>query len=206
MNDSTKRKNKNSSKRLVWLSCFCLILLISLTIIASYSNMKKYYFIEKDGALEIWQGRFAPMAKKRLLTLPGIQVPAALKPVYTWDEVCPLAFQYYVNKADTISEVPGIPDFDGIKSYLNKALTFAVTPEQRNIALSRLYGIDIMILLYKADINASRGSLTDLATALSYLQKARSLDINGYHTDIINQKIEWTQSKMKDQQKQNTTP
>lgn len=172
----------------------CLIVLTLLIIYASNINSNKYYLEEKDGALEIRQGKFAPMGTKRLMTLPGVAVPETLKSAYTWTEICPMVFRYYLNKADTISEVPGVPDFDGIKSYLNKALTYAVTEDQRNTALSRLYGIDIMILLYKADVNVSKGTLADLNAALSHLKQADSLDLNNRYGPIIHQKIESIQT------------
>lgn len=199
--DNLKQKKEvNHLMRTLSIFFSCIIILMSLTIFASYLNMKKYYLIEKDGALEIWQGRFAPLSKRLLLNLPGIQPPENAKTVYTMNEVYPLAFQYYISKADTISEVPGVPDFDGIKSYLNKALTFAVNESQRKTVLSRLYGIDIMILLYKADVSVSKGTAKDLSTALSYLQQAESLDLNGHHTDIINQKAEGITSLIEQQQ------
>jgi len=175
----------------------CLILFTLLTIFASYTNMKHYYVTEKDGAVEIWQGRFAPKGKKRLMTFPGVDSPAKLKPVYSWNDICPLAFRYYLNKADTISEVPGVPDFDGIQYYLSKALAFATTEEQRKMVISRRFAIDIMILVYKADISMSKGTLKDLTSALSYLQQAKALDLNGHHTDAINQRIDSLQLKMK---------
>ena len=203
MNFLTKQKNHAIRTALVLF--ICVIVLMMLAVFASNSNTKKYYLAERDGALEIWQGRFAPAAKKQLLTLPGIQLPAPHKPVYTRDEVYPLAFHYYINKADMILEVPGVPDFEAIKSYLNKALAFAVTDEQQKCALSRLYGIDIMILLYKTDVSTSKGTITDLKAALSYLQQAKALDISGQHTHIINPKLESINSSIKQLQEKDSS-
>jgi len=195
-----KQNHTHPQVRPVLILFSCLILLMLITVLASYSNTKKYYVAEKDGALEIWQGRFAPLTKKQLLTLPGVQLAKPHKPVYNRNEVYLLAYQYYIQKADTILEVPGIPDFDGIKSYMNKAMSFAVTDEQFKTALSRLNGIDIMILLYKSDVSAGKGSLSDLKTALSYLEQARSKDIDGQHTHILLQKMEVITSLIKAKQ------
>ena len=69
-----------------------------------------------------------------------------------------LAFKYYVSKADALMEVPGMPDFVGIKSYLNRALFFATTKSLRQTAEARINQIDRMILFYKADVAATKGT------------------------------------------------
>ena len=167
---------------------FGLVILLLPVIIASHFNTKKFYLRASDGAIEIWQGRFAPTTRKHLLTLPGIKAPASTKPVYTRAEVYPFAFQYYTNKAGAVLEVPGMPDFDGIKSYLNQALTYAITDEHRRAVISRVTGIDILVLIYRADVSAGKGTLAALETALDYLHQADKLDLDNQQSDIIHQK------------------
>ena len=83
-------------------------ILIGLVIHASYRNADKYYLIFAAGALEIWQGTFSPSGKKRILIMPGVQKPGDIKTVYTKEAVYPLAFNFYVSKADArLGEVAG---------------------------------------------------------------------------------------------------
>jgi len=172
------------------------VILAALVIYSSFSNMKNYYIKPTDGAVEIWQGRFAPMSQKLLVTLPGAQAPQSIKDVYSKEEVFPLIFNYYINKADAILDIPGMPDFDGIKFYLNKAISFGITDDLRKKAYTRLNNIDMMILQYKADVAASKETIDGFKTALEYLNKAALLDLNADQSKLINQKIESLTAKI----------
>jgi len=172
------------------------VILAALVIYSSFSNMKNYYIKPTDGAVEIWQGRFAPMSQKLLVTLPGAQAPQSIKDVYSKEEVFPLIFNYYINKADAILDIPGMPDFDGIKFYLNKAISFGITDDLRKKAYARLNSIDMMILQYKADVAASKETIDGFKTALEYLNKAALLDLNADQSKLINQKIESLTAKI----------
>jgi hypothetical protein len=153
-------------------------------------NKTKYYVNAKQGALEIWQGRFAPMGEELLITLPGVQLPETTKAVYLKKDVFPIIFNYYVEKADTLLEVPGLPDFEGIKSYLNRALSYAVTSASTEAAFNRLNNIELMILFYKADVAAGKATLSGLKDAKHYLDQAAGLSSNDLQADIITQKID----------------
>jgi hypothetical protein len=153
-------------------------------------NKTKYYMDAKQGALEIRQGRFAPMGEELLMTLPGVQLPETIKDVYSKKDVFPVIFNYYVEKADTLLEVPGMPDFEGIKSYLNKALSYAVTSASIEAANNRLINIELMIFFYKADVSAGKATLSGLKDAKHYLDQAAALSINDLQADMINQKID----------------
>ena len=83
-----------------------------------------------DGAVEIWKGKFAPMSQELFIILPGAEAPQSIKDVYLKKEAFPLIFNYYVNKADALLDLPGMPDFDGIKFYLNKAVAFGTTEKK----------------------------------------------------------------------------
>ena len=102
------------------------VLLIALIVGSSMINQGKYYIQSTDGALKIFQGSFAPMGEKLLISLPGVQAPEKAKDVYSKTDVYPLIFNYYVEKADTLLKVPGLPDFEGIKKYINKARPYAI--------------------------------------------------------------------------------
>ena len=164
--------------------------LIALVIGTSMMNKNKFYIHATDGALEIWQGRFAPMGEACLISLPGVQPPETIKDIYSKAEAFPLIFNYYVEKADTLLTVPGLPDFDGIKTYLNKALAYATTPAANEAVFSRLNNIELMILLYKADVSASKPTLSDLNQAKGFLSEAARLGIDDLKVNLIHQKMD----------------
>jgi hypothetical protein len=178
--------------RKIWLwglGGFIFFILTGLVIRASYHNLDRYYLRSAAGAVEIWQGTFSPTGKKRILIMPGVQMPAEIKKMYTKKEVFPLAFNFYTKKADALMEVPGMPDFIGIKSYLNRALSFATTAELQQIANARINQIDRMILVYKADVAATKGTRAGLEAALNYLNQAAELNPDDIEAEIINKKI-----------------
>jgi hypothetical protein len=161
---------------------------MGLVIRESYHNTAKYYLKSAAGAVEIWQGTFSPGGEKRILIMPGVQLPVEIKDVYAKQDVYPLAFKFYVSKADAIMEVPGMPDFVGIKSYLNRALSFATTEELHQTAHARINQIDRVILLYKADVAAIKGTRSGLETALDYLEQAARLNPDEIETELIKKK------------------
>jgi len=171
-------------------------ILMALVIGTSMINKNKFYIHATDGALEIWQGRFAPMGEACLISLPGVQPPETIKDIYSKSEAFPLIFNFYVDKADTLLAVPGLPDFEGIKRYLNKALAYATTPVANEAVFSRLNNIELMILLYKADVSASKPTLSDLKQAKGYLSEAERLDIDDLKIDLIHQKMKVVDQQM----------
>ena len=165
-----------------------IVTLMGLVVHASYRNADKYYLNFAAGALEIWQGTFSPGGKKRILIMPGVQKPTDIQAVYTKKMVFPLAFNFYISKADALMAVKGMPDFVGIKSYLNRALSFAITDEHRQTAHARIDQIDRMILLYKADVAATKGTRSGLEAALDYLDQAAALNPDEIETELIKKK------------------
>jgi len=166
------------------------VLLIALIIAASAMNSNKYYIKPSDGTVEIWQGRFSPMGEELLIILSGVQPPETIQDVYSQADVYPLISNYYVEKADTLLQVPGMPDFEGIRAYLNTAMSYATTAEVSQIAQARLNDIDLMILMYKADVAESKGSVADLEEAKGYLAEAAELDIDDLEFELIEQKVD----------------
>lgn len=162
--------------------------LLVLVIGASVANNGRYYLRNADGAVEIWQGQFAPKGQKLLIALPGAQAPEAVADVYAREDVFPLIFNYYIDRADAVLDVPGSPDFDAVKGYLQTALAYATTQALRNDARGRLDRIDLLILLYKAQAAESRGTVDSLRNALDLLQAAA-----GYASEAQRPEIEQRQ-------------
>jgi hypothetical protein len=182
----------NISKKLLLfgIAGFTFLILMGLVIHTSFYNTSHYYLKSAAGAVEIWQGTFSPGGKKRILIMPGVQIPPKIKDVYTKAEVYPLAFNFYVSKADALMEVPGMPDFVGIKSYLNRALFFATTQNLRQTAEARINQIDRMILFYKADVATTKGTRAGLEAALGYLDEVGKLNPDDIEAELIKKKKE----------------
>jgi hypothetical protein len=173
---------------------FILIIIIAgllfITIMTSHSNRNNYYVRYKAGAVEISKGRFSPLGKELFLIMPGAQLPSPEKKIYSREEIFPYITKYYIDKADSVLDVPGLPDFDGIRTYLNKSLSFAITPELQKEASMRLDRIDRMVLIYKADIAINKDNIPELKAALEYLNRASSLGPDSIESELIRQKIE----------------
>ena len=178
-----------SKKRVLFgLTAIIFMILMGLVIRTSVDNTKKYYLNPAAGAVELWKGTFSPGGKKRILIMPGVQIPQKIKEVYAREEVYPMAFNFYVSKADALMEVPGMPDFVGIKSYLNRALSFATTEQLSQSARVRINQIDRMILFYKADVAATKGTRIGFETALKHLDQAAELNPDEIETELIKKK------------------
>lgn len=182
------------------------ILVVALLVLASLSNHNKFYLKFESGAVEIWQGRYAPLGKDRILILPGAQAPVSLKAKYSKIEINVVIFNYYIERADILLEAPDMPDFTGIRNYLTTALSYAVSAEMRKAAKSRLDTIDMMLLLYKADVAASKGTLAEFEKALAFLNKAAALDLDTSQSDLIKKKIESVKELRAAVQDQNAHP
>jgi hypothetical protein len=177
------------------------VLLIAIILKVSAINQSHYYLKPTKAGVEIWQGIFAPLGEDRLILLPGAEKPEFIQAVYSKPEVYPLIFNYYVKKADELLEKPGMPDFEGIKINLDKALPYAATEKLRTVAKARRNNIDVMILFYKTEVAVSKETIPDYEAALEYLTEAQALDVDGSKTDLIKQKtksINASLSKLKE--------
>ncbi len=181
-------KSKVKTILLFSIAGFIFIILMGLVVRTSVYNRDKYYLKSAAGAVELWQGTFSPGGKKRILIMPGVHIPQKIKEVYAKEEVYPMAFNFYVSKADALMEVPGMPEFVGIKSYLNRVLSFATTEDLRQTAHRRINQIDRMILFYKADVAATKGTRSGLEAALGYLDQVAKLDPDDIETELIKRK------------------
>jgi hypothetical protein len=98
-------------------------------------------------------------------------------------------FQYFIDKADALLDVPGIPDFEGIKATLKTALGYGSTNDLRAVAYARLDNIDRLILTYKADVAASKETVDGLKSAIGFLKDADKLTKDEALAGVIAQTI-----------------
>lgn len=174
----------------------CLVFLLILILIASASNVNNYYLYYRDAAVEVWKGRFSPNGKERVIMMPGMPAPDSIKEVYSREEVFPIISRFYISKANALLDVPGKPDYDEIKNYLYKALSYATTDTLRETVHARLNSIDVMMLIYKADVAAGRRTLSGFEEALEYLSRASSLDPGVTEKNLIHKRIRSVQEGM----------
>jgi hypothetical protein len=162
--------------------------IILLLVGASLKNSSKYYIETKADAIEIWRGRFSPTGKERVVLLHGISAPQDADTVYTRNHVYPLAFNYYLDKADALLDVPGPPDYEAIKAYLFKADPFAINEEMKDNIRSRLNGIELVTLFYKIDVAIRQGTKDSLKQAAQMTRAAGRLTANATQSQLIAQK------------------
>ena len=173
-------------------------LLILLIISASYMNKKKFYIKPVNGAIEVWQGNFAPKGTSLLVSLPGKKLNAPVKEVYTRQEVYPLVFNYYKDKAITMMDVKGVPDFEAVKFYLEQALCYNSTAKEKADVNYRINNIDYMVMMSKADAAMSKKTVASYETALQYLGQAAKLDLEDFQEEQIKKKAELAKTTLKE--------
>jgi hypothetical protein len=162
-----------------------LAVLMLIIIGTSFSNRGMFYLKDVDDGIQVWRGKFAPIGKEAVLHLEGMEMPSPVQDVYSKEEVYPMAFRYFQGKADRLLNDPGGPDFSKIKGYLHQAASYAPTGALRNGVQSRLKGIDFVVLLHRADIALTKGTLPDLRAARGYLDKAASYASSPYQREQL---------------------
>jgi hypothetical protein len=200
--DTAKPSDTSSRPMQIGIGVFALLIL--LIIGSSYLNQQHYYIKPIDGAIEIWQGKFAPKGSSLLISLPGEKHKAPVKQVYSQKDVFPLIYDYYRDKAATLMEVKGMPDFETEKAYLKKALCYSSTSQEKAAVTARINSIDLMVLMSKADATISRDTVDSLETALQHLGQAAKLDLEDFQEEQVKRKTELTQKLLKEQKQQET--
>ena len=157
---------------------------------ASFKNSAKYFITSRGAAVVIEKGNFSPTGKSLFVVLHGFQLAdEPTKETYRRNEIFPIIFGYYLNKADTLLEVAGLPDYKAINADLEKAERYALTREMRDAVQNRTSYIQRMTLLYKAEVDASKKDIESLESALKRLKQVKSLTNDPAQLDAITQKI-----------------
>lgn len=193
----SKIEEAKKKKNIYAIAALVIVILLPL-LMMSVSNSGKYYLKESKGAVEIWKGAFAPVGKDLLLVLHGTDAPEPIKDVYTAEDVYPLAFGYYLKKSEHMIKTPGVPDFEALKSELMAAECYATTKDERRLIEERIDTIDMMVLLYKADVMIERGSLDDLKIAKKYIKKATKLDAGEADINMAKERYRSIKQMIKD--------
>jgi colicin import membrane protein len=192
----TSTSTDDPMNRMIKMAVAAAAAIVLLILAISYNNSLKYYIYPKDDAIEIWKGEFSPKGKAFFMVLHGVPAVEPAKAVYTQKDVFPLVFTYFIDKADTLLEVPGLPDFEGIKTYLHKAQGYAIGQEMHTAVTTRLNNIERMTLLYKADVAISKDNEDALQSAIGLLKKAATLTPSPAQANEIAQKIEQARARL----------
>jgi hypothetical protein len=187
----TKTEVSDPMDRMLKFVAAGVVFILLLLIVYSFNNKKNYYIKPDKDGIEIWQGRFAPMGEELLARLEGVAPPENIKDVYKAEEVLPVAFAYFVDKADNLLNAKGTPDLHAIRNTLEKALSFALTNNDREKVYYRLDSMEKHVLQYRANVAASRGTPQDIGIAINLLSDALKLDMDEQQKSMIQSRIEY---------------
>jgi hypothetical protein len=162
-----------------------LALLLVIIVGASFSNKGKFYLQNAEGAVQVWRGKFAPSGTEMIVSLDGIKIPEPIRDVYSEKEIYTVVSNYFQKKADAALNEPGGPDFAKVNRYLRQATVYAPTKEMQQLAKVRLNGMKFLVLLHNADVALTRGGLSDLQAAKTYLEKAGSFASMDYQRELL---------------------
>jgi colicin import membrane protein len=166
-----------------------LIAVVILIVVASYRNSARYYLVAGDNAVEIWQGQFSPTGKHFFGVLHNYQLAEPAKSHYSKQDIFPVIFNYYLEKADALLETQNPPDFRSITEYLTDAKAYALNGKMAAAISSRLNTIERMTLLYKADVAIAQGTKASLDAAADYISRARATTTDAVQLQILDDKL-----------------
>jgi len=162
-----------------------LALLIAIIVGTSFSNRSKFYLQEFDSGVEVWRGKFAPSGMELVYKLDGVKVPNPLRESYSKKEISPILFDFFLDKADTVLNVPAGPDIPKMKAHLRQAGDFAPSQAFQNQIERRLKSIDFIVAFHKADVALSKGKASDLRAAKSSLTRAYASATTDYQRELV---------------------
>jgi hypothetical protein len=186
---TTEPKPADSGWRNFKIGIGAVLALFLLILWGSLNNSGKYFVTSKKGAIEIWQGTFSPTGKQFIAVLHGVEPAGDVKPYYSKEEIFPILYNYYVGKADALLDVSGLPDYKSISDYLRHAQAYARTDDMRAAVQNRMDNIQRLSLMYKADIDMSKGTIPSLQSAVQTLKEVQRLTTEPSQLETLNRKI-----------------
>lgn len=175
-----QKKGSDPMERSMRFLAACAIILFAIIVGVSFSNASKYYLKSTDDGLEIWKGSFAPMGDERVVRLRGVAAPASMQGVYDKEQVMPIVFNYYMDKAEDVLYEEGVADQEKVRRYIDKALEYADARNAKR-AFAMQKNLRILSLMTMADVAATKGTPEGYEKAVGYLEQAAAIDGN----DII---------------------
>jgi transposase-like protein len=168
-----------------------LVLVIAILFLASMSNLNKFYFRQNNQMVELWQGRFAPMGERLVASFSDPKILEAVPEhkACTKKQAFGILSDYFIKRSDELLNAGETPDLKTVKSYLNHASDYAQSePEQQAIRI-RLNNIDLLVLLSKADLALSKGTLPDFEAARGYLAQTIPLASSDFQKEVLMKRL-----------------
>ncbi len=173
----------------------CAIVLLAIMIGVSFSNASNYYLRSTGDSLEIWKGSFAPLGEERVVRLSGVEAPESIQGVFAREQVMPIAFHYYMDKANDLLYSQGVASYEEVQDYINEALKYADAQNAKR-AFAMQKNMRILSMMTMADVAASKANAEGYQLAIEYMEKAAQMDNNDLidmgrtrHAPIIEKKM-----------------
>lgn len=193
-----KKKPMDPMQKTAVIGLSVLAVLLIMVLWTSASNNGKFYVKPVDGQIEIWEGRFSPKGRDKIFTFSSIYMPAELEAVYSRKEAYPIIFDGILAEADALLGVEETPDFEHIRRSLEIAEPYAVSREMSERLQRRLDKINMMALVYKANILAGKGTVEDLVSARESLEEALLLELDEAEKGLIQHQISWVDQRLEE--------
>ena len=165
------------------------LMVIILLFGSSFVNSKKYYIGMTKTGIEILKGRFAPIGSAKLAVLQGVEMPTSIQEAYTKADIYPMIYNYYNDRATEMMTATAIPDLEGAKFYIGKAMNFALTKEVRKATLDQLTDIDFSILMMQASALLHGTDGAKLTSAVDFLTRASKMAVDPERVTLAKNKL-----------------
>lgn len=168
-----------------------LALVIAILVVASLSNSKKFYFKQNEQMVELWQGRFAPAGEALVASFSDPKMLEGLpqQESYSKKQAFGVLSDYFIKRADEILNTGVTPDLKAVKAYLTHASKYALSGSERQAIQMRLNSIDFVVLLGKADLALSKGTVPDFEVAKGYLAEAIPFSSTDLQKEVLTKRL-----------------
>jgi transposase-like protein len=170
---------------------FVLVLVIAVLFWASISNLNKFYFKQNDKMVELWQGRFAPMGERLVASFSDPKILEAVpeQEACTKKQAFSILSDYFIKRSDELLNAGETPDLKTVKSYLTHASNYAQSQSEQQAIKMRLSSIELLVLLSKADLALSKGTLPDFEAARGYLAQAIRVASTDLQKEVLTKRL-----------------
>ncbi|MBU2488925.1 MAG: hypothetical protein KKA60_06005 [Proteobacteria bacterium] len=151
------------------------VILALLMLFTSWGNMGNYYLVPMKSGYLLKKGRFAPMGSRTVERLPGLTVQGDFAEKYSWDQAYMIVQAYYLDRMDGALKKPEGPDYQTARKFLEKALTYAPTFEEKISLRAALTRLDFDILMSQVDEALTSEAASKIREAKDLLKDATVL-------------------------------
>lgn len=164
---------------------------ICVLLLASMSNSNAFRFRQNEQMVEVWQGRFAPMGERLAASFSdgSLLDKVSKDKVYSRKQAYVILSDYFVRRADEVLNTDEAPDLKAVNSYLTHASKYALAEPERQAINLRLKSIRFLVLLGKADVALSKGTVQEFEAAKKHLAEAVPLASTDLQKDVLMKRL-----------------